>query len=1754
MRLALEDQGIFTPQAFVDRCQMAGKIDDVRAFLTAGIDVNASGSAGNTGLIVACGEARLDVVELLLGQPKIDVNARNDEHDTALIVASRAGREEVVRRLLRRSDVNVNAHNRARESALLEAARRDFDPISDLLRERGADEPNLNAKAARWKIDRSPHAFSRPEFLSLVRGGQRDWVERFLTAGIDVEAVDDAGNTALILAAEADDRPLMEVLLEHGAAVNATNRRSDTALIAAAKLGRLQAVECLLGQHGIDVNARNSAGESALLVAAKGEHDAVVGALEAGGAEHPDLECELARWRFDQQDQWREELFVQAAGWGKLELVDRYLLAGMDPDARDGQGNTALILAAKNAHDKVVRVLLQQKIDVNARNDADTSALTAAAGREHREVVDLLLAARADRRDLERALRWRLEERGHAFRPVAFLRMAEIGQDALVEVYLDAGMAVDAPDRDGNTALILAAAQGHLSVVRLLLQRRADVDLRNRFGCTALEAATRTGHEQVAELLRRKGATLPQASAVGLLSAVEAGDMEGVREALAEGAAPDAKNEGGEPGLITAVRTVRADVVALLLDHDADVDARDSDGKTPLMVAAELGRLEFAAALLERGAAVDAVTPDGSTALMLAAWRGHAEMVDLLAEHGADVDRLDSQARAPLTAARAKNHGEVERVLERRGASRGAGRAALLAAAEAGDLDGVRALLDDDDARMARDERSNTPVMLAARRGWIRIVEALLDREPDLEQTNADGDTALMLAAAAGWRPVVEALLDKGARIDACNSEGRTALLQATAAGKGQVVTLLAERGANHALAAGGTTPLVEICRHGPASAVAALLAAGADVEQRAGFGHSALMAASLAGQAGIVDLLRQRGARAGWGEATLFRRVRIGDEQGVQALDLQALNLEARDERGRSVLLEAASRGQAAVVGALLAAGASPNVRALNGETALKLAAASGSRPALGILIEHTQRDEAADTAALLAAAERGHASAVGLLAEKTDARIDGIGSGRAPLVVAAARGHLEVVATLYELRANVAKRAADGQTALTAARLHGHRQVVAFLESHGARGATGDVDLLVAAADGDVATVCRLLSPPRSANPDARDPAGRTPLMRACEKGRTQVVEVLIGTAGTDLERAAAIGATDLRGRTPLMWAAIGGELQIVSMLLPDARVHPRSEEGRTALLEACRHGWPEIVEELLAAMTDEERRSAVNATDHDGKTPLTEAFLAAYPEREQNYTRIVELLERYGAELGREEAEFLDAARRCETEKLEALLEQVEVDGPRRLGKTALMLAAETGCIEGAQLLLDAGASIDAPGPFGATPLILAMRAGQLDSIRLLLERNADRDARDSRGETALHAAVKNGAEPAVEILISAEASVDLADREGRTPLMRAVLDHNPVLVLRLLEAGASTDVEDDWSRTALTLAHLSGRRSGLTEAGLDDGWNGIGGLTPIERHLLGHDARRGWNEAELLLAARDGDAGEVDRLLGEELEVQAPDLEGSTALLWACRRGDLGMARLLLDAGSSPDVRNDQGSTPLLESVEHCSRALAEALLRPGLSLDDRDREGDSALLKAAKKGASDLVVLLAEAGANPNLGDRRRYTPLLAAAGHCHLPAVRCLLERGANACSRSADHRTAVMEAAERGDLEVLRLLLTHVQSRLRFSERLAYLNAVARVDNRPSTALDLAERSGHAACVDLLRREGAKSVQLTGYTVYLTETGDYYHRYTCGACAWGRRRGTLAEIPIDSARLKHYPPCDKCNPSYREAKFDWIC
>jgi ankyrin repeat protein len=126
-------------------------------------------------------------------------------------------------------------------------------------------------------------------------------------------------------------------------------------------------------------------------------------------------------------------------------------------------------------------------------------------------------------------------------------------------------------------------------------------------------------------------------------------DVTRVRELLAQGADPNARNDEGRPPLVSALLGGSLPLLDLLLLSKADVDARDPHGWTPLHFAAQEVLPQMAARLIAGGADVNAQDEEGNTPLARAVFfaRGRSEVVRLLRQHGAKDDLPNLAGETP---------------------------------------------------------------------------------------------------------------------------------------------------------------------------------------------------------------------------------------------------------------------------------------------------------------------------------------------------------------------------------------------------------------------------------------------------------------------------------------------------------------------------------------------------------------------------------------------------------------------------------------------------------------------------------------------------------------------------------------------------------------------------------------------------------------------------------------------------------------------------------------------------------------------------------------------------------------------------------------------------------------------------------------------------------------------------------------------------------------------------------------------------
>ncbi len=156
-----------------------------------------------------------------------------------------------------------------------------------------------------------------------------------------------------------------------------------------------------------------------------------------------------------------------------------------------------------------------------------------------------------------------------------------------------------------------------------------------------------------------------------LHEAVETGDIDQVKQAIAEGADVNQEDIAGRMPLFLAASEGHAAIAVLLIENGADVSMEDQLlGWRPLHVAASAGHLDVVEILIEHGADVNAAARGtGQTPLHTAALLGRLPIVESLIAKGADVNARDNVNTGPIHYAAASGHFDVVELLIAHGAS-----------------------------------------------------------------------------------------------------------------------------------------------------------------------------------------------------------------------------------------------------------------------------------------------------------------------------------------------------------------------------------------------------------------------------------------------------------------------------------------------------------------------------------------------------------------------------------------------------------------------------------------------------------------------------------------------------------------------------------------------------------------------------------------------------------------------------------------------------------------------------------------------------------------------------------------------------------------------------------------------------------------------------------------------------------------------------------------------------------------------------
>jgi ankyrin repeat protein len=341
---------------------------------------------------------------------------------------------------------------------------------------------------------------------------------------------------------------------------------------------------------------------------------------------------------------------LDAVKSGDVAAVRSLLERGADPNVAQGDGLTALHLAAQDGKLEIARVLLGAKAAVSARTRiGGYTPLHLAAGGGHTDLVGALLAAGADPS---------VTTTTSGVTPL-HLAAAAVNGEGAVRILLQHGAPVNVVETAaGQTALMFAASQGRAGSVRALLQAGADPAIATR-GIDVLErmAIDQEANGRLRDALDGIRKSTPDGTARALTPAEEQKAIQAqrafltseveVRKTLAGFHADSLASE--KPSWNTP--SGYESKVLISVPPVWETWVRKTGGMTALLHAAREGQMDAALALLEGGASVDQSSHNGTSPLLMALLNGHYDLAMKLIERGADPNiATNTDGAAPLFA------------------------------------------------------------------------------------------------------------------------------------------------------------------------------------------------------------------------------------------------------------------------------------------------------------------------------------------------------------------------------------------------------------------------------------------------------------------------------------------------------------------------------------------------------------------------------------------------------------------------------------------------------------------------------------------------------------------------------------------------------------------------------------------------------------------------------------------------------------------------------------------------------------------------------------------------------------------------------------------------------------------------------------------------------------------------------------------------------------------------------------------------
>lgn len=378
-------------------------------------------------------------------------------------------------------------------------------------------------------------AMDSTPLLCALETGNSAMVNFLVNKGADVKVRDAAGQGVLAYDIDVESQ---ELLLEKGASVNIADFFGVTPLMRAMQINNTDMVK-FLASHGADFSARDNHNSTVLhhaassaniyfvmmTIAMKGGNTLNVdddGAtpltllyrsaypVEEGDDEEnfDNIEDALALFNERQLAELHKELGENITN-SYIAISRIFLNRGANINHHDEDGNTPLMIVARNGRLDLVRFLIAQEARLDIYDDNGETAMFHAVSSGNLELLGLMISKKGDINQKN--------ETGEGLLEKAII----FDHIAIVEYLLSEVKDVNATNQFGMTPLMTAVSNSkNIEIVNMLLENGAEISLQDINGNTALHFAAESDNSEAVTLLLAKGAKWDAANKKGQ-SAIE---------------------------------------------------------------------------------------------------------------------------------------------------------------------------------------------------------------------------------------------------------------------------------------------------------------------------------------------------------------------------------------------------------------------------------------------------------------------------------------------------------------------------------------------------------------------------------------------------------------------------------------------------------------------------------------------------------------------------------------------------------------------------------------------------------------------------------------------------------------------------------------------------------------------------------------------------------------------------------------------------------------------------------------------------------------------------------------------------------------------------------------------------------------------------------------------------------------------------------------------------------------------------------